>query len=242
MESLYAVQRGRAVRRLAGEVTTETQTYPTADGEEEVEIPQRGSFRVEAAELDQLAAFCAAITERIEAILADQTSKPARKRARRLSRAAEHLVRAAHRTFGNDFVWDEEADEIVLHYVIAMEALLADEDHLDLSRKVAYRAASMWRSDGQRMAVGKIVKDAYGRRSKYAHGDDTGEISGPELTLLRSTAVQVLLRWLVLSHTPDLPLRLDESQLSDRVRRTAVTEPLAAFFAATPPAQLPQDN
>ncbi|MFE2529314.1 hypothetical protein ACFXEL_34380 [Streptomyces sp. NPDC059382] len=241
MEALYTVQRGRGLRRLAGAVATEPRIYPTAAGEEEFEVRPHSSYRVAASELPRLAAFCSQITGRITSILADATSKPAKKRARRLARAAEHLVRATHRTFGENFVWTEEVDEVVLHYVIAMEALLADEDNLDLSRKVAYRAASMWRDDSNRTRVLKIVKNAYGRRSSYAHGDDTSEISATELATLRSTAMQVLLRWLILSATPDLPHRLDESQLSDAVRQATVTEPLTAFFRSTPPASAPQD-
>ncbi|MET8944203.1 hypothetical protein ABZX30_11600 [Streptomyces sp. NPDC004542] len=241
MEALYTVRRGREVHLSTGEATTRIDVYQGPQGEqEEVESHDIGTYTVAPEDTGRLASFCEAVSSRIDAITSETTKKKPSKRSRRLSRAAQHLVRASHRTFGNDFVWEEEAEEVVLHYVIAMEALLSDEQNLDLSRKVAYRAASLWMTDSDRLAVQKIVKNAYEIRSKYAHGDDTGEINAKTLSELRSVALQVLLRWLITT-VPDLPLHLDASQLSEEVRRLVVLEPLQQFFVTTPPAVLPRD-
>jgi hypothetical protein len=69
MQAVYSVQRGRMIRRLAGEVDTDIRVYETADGDDEVEVQQRGPYSVDAEEVPQLAAFCAAITSRIDAVL-----------------------------------------------------------------------------------------------------------------------------------------------------------------------------
>ncbi|MBT2417893.1 hypothetical protein J7F01_39920 [Streptomyces sp. ISL-22] len=70
-------------------------------------------------------------------------------------------------------------------------------------------------SASHRLAVAQIVGRAYGRRSKYAHGDDTGEIDTKELDQQRRVAHGTLLRWLITTVPagPDLPLELDKTLL-----------------------------
>lgn len=137
-------------------------------------------------------------------------------------------------------------NEVLLHYVIAMEALLADDrDHLDLSRKVECRAATLFATDERRVATARLVKKAYGERSSYVHGDEVDP--GFDLDALRVTARQILLRWLVLAagDVGDGPAQepqavgslLGRATLSDTVRREQITGPLRAFIAATPASQ-----
>lgn len=88
--------------------------------------------------------FTTSVLEHAQHVVAANVSKrsKAAKAARRLERAGQHLVRAAHRTHGPaDYhtVSEYERNEVILHYVIALEALLADEENLDLS---CTRAAS----------------------------------------------------------------------------------------------------
>ncbi|MFB8141351.1 hypothetical protein [Streptomyces parvus] len=141
-------------------------------------------------------------------------------------------------------MWEEDADEVTLHYVIAMEALLADEGQTDLSRKVKQRAAALWMTDPLRIQVAEVVGKAYTRRSKYAHGDDTRDIDAKELEMLRRVAHGVMLRWLVTTVPTglDLPLELDKTLLSDTARAAVVMEPLRAFFDVASPALLPSDE
>jgi hypothetical protein len=137
-----------------------------------------------------------------------------------------------------------ERNEVILHYVVALEALLADEGNLDLSRKVSYRAATLFGTDDERERVARLVKTAYEVRSKYAHGDDLGR--DVDLDELRQVARQVVLRWLVLATnrsdgkvSPEMgsiPRELDRASLSDAVRRELVLKPLRAFFQEHPPA------
>lgn len=138
---------------------------------------------------------------------------------------------------------------MVLHYVIALEALLADEDNLDLSRKVTYRAATLFGTDDERERVAMLVKTAYDVRSKYAHGDDIDK--DVDLDELRQAARQVILRWLILAtsrpngdtptETRTIPAELDRASLADTIRRDAVLKPLRAFFEANPPSDPPHD-
>ena len=248
MDAVYTVERGRQVLRTFGELHEEVQHL---DGDDMWITRTHGAFEVDEADLPRFAVFCDRIGSLI-ATLAAEEKKSGKKnqgpgtsaRALRLSRAGEHLVRASHRTFGTDFVWDEEADEAVLHYVIALEAPLSDSpkgDKSDLGRKVQQRAAMLWLND-ERVRVADIIKGAYRLRSAYAHGSPTTRLSAPELNALRHVAHQVLLRWLVLAPEDDtLWEQLDECLLSTSKYQEFVREPLLAFFTEVAPAHLPPD-
>ncbi|AZS76166.1 hypothetical protein DDE74_39785 [Streptomyces lydicus] len=243
MDALFTVERGRQALRESGDIPLEEQT---SDGEEFYPRRVTGPYEVTAEELPSFERFCSRVGALVASVSREVTvgKKPKEApRARRLGRASEHLVRASHRTFGHDFVWDEEADEAVLHYVIALEALLSDgKPGGELSRKVAQRAAALWLTDAHRLEVAKIVKEAYDLRSTYAHGSPTQRMSTANLDRLRQVAHQVLLRWLVVAPADDsLGKHLDDTLLSDAKRRYFVEQPLADFYASTPPASLPRD-
>ncbi|WP_405562617.1 HEPN domain-containing protein [Streptomyces phaeochromogenes] len=254
MQAHYEVERGRRVQLVHGtpHVSREVSRDPeTGEPREYYDASeQRGMCSVDVDQLDQFESFARDVSGRLQQVLAPlETSRsgkkepPAVKRARRLSRAAQHLVRAAHRTTVVlfEYVPDEEFEEVLLHYVIAMEALLADEQNLDLSRKVKIRAATLWQTDKHREQVAELVRRAYNARSQYVHGDQVKHTV--ELSDLRTLALQVLLRWLILATNGanDVPLTLDKAILSEEVRRTSVAEPINTFFTATPSASRGQD-
>jgi Apea-like HEPN len=233
LSALFTVERGRQVLREVGEVTLDYRT----DGQEEWEVLQLGGFAVDDPDLAAFTAFCDVVGGRVLEIGNENTRKKTQ-----LTQASIHLVRASHRTLGRDFIWDEEVDELITHYVIAIEALLSDPDHGDLTRKVQQRAAALWLTDDSRLEVARLVKKAYGVRSQYAHGSVTKPLSYKEINQLRRIAHQVMLRWLVLAGRVDnLPVRLDESLLSRTLHRSIIEVPLREFFADTPPAILPAD-
>lgn len=244
-EAAYEVEAGRRVTAAGGRLDLILEIYHGPDGaEEEYQRHQTLGIELTETDLSAFTVFTAAVLERVERIMAGLTrkGKGGQKLARRLEAAAGHVLRAAHRTYGPDGHYDVaayELNEVLLHYVIAMEALLADEsDHLDLSRKVQYRAATLFATDDERLAVSKLVKEAYAARSKYVHGD---EVTAFDLEALRRTACQVLLRWLVLAagsraegpvaEAQAIPSMLDRATLSDSARAECVLRPLAEFFA-----------
>lgn len=242
MDAWFAVERGRRIDRQCGAVPWKMDIFVDEDGEEvEVERREEGLYEVLQEEVPRFSTFCSAVDSLIDVVLAD-TSKAGKKRARRLERAAKHLVRASHRTQVDGSVWEEEADEITLQYVIAMEALLTGDGNSGIVQKIKQRAAILWMTDETRGRVLEMVSTSYDSRSKYAHGDDTRE-DVQHLHRLRKLAANVTLRWLITAAAagPDLGKRLDEALTSDAVRRNVVTDPLTAFFTRTPPRQNPPD-
>ncbi|NUR03988.1 MAG: hypothetical protein HOY79_48025 [Streptomyces sp.] len=242
MDAWFVVERGRRIDRRSGAVPWTMDIFLNEHGEEvEVERHQQGLYKVSEEEVPRFRAFCGAIDSLIDMVLAD-TSRAGKKRARRLERAAKHLVRASHRTHVDGSIWEEEADEITLQYVIAMEALLTGDGNSGVAQKIRQRAAMLWMTDETRERVLNMVATSYDNRSKYAHGDETKE-DVQHLQGLRQLATNVTLRWLVAAATtgPELGQRLDESLTSDAVRQRTVTDPLTAFFTRTPPRKAPPD-
>lgn len=163
------------------------------------------------ADISAFTDFTTAVLERVMSGLV-RKNKGGQKPARRLEAAATHVLRAAHRTHGPTSHYDiaaYELNEVLLHYVIAMEALLADEsDHLELSRKVQYRVATMFATDDERLTASKLVKEAYNTRSKYVHGD---QVTAFDLDALR--------------RSPPGPAALADSRRGQRTRRTSGRRP-----------------
>src|SRR5712691_10170988 len=90
----------------------------------------------------------------------------------RLKRCAEHFLSAGTHAHGEGEVLTELNAEAVLHYVIALEGLLAgtDPDRADFRRKVSQRAAVLaGENDAERLEIARLVRSAYDVRSAYAH-------------------------------------------------------------------------
>ncbi len=204
----------------------------SADGEEWDEVPYLGDFKVAEANLPQFVSFLAGVGALIEASQA-VGNRTQRKAAARLRRATEHFLTAGETAYGEGDVLSERNAETVLHYVIALEALLSapDERPTDLTRKVAQRAAVLagW-DDADRLTVYEFVRSAYAARSRFAHGDEAPEIPTPTL---RDILRRCLLARLTIGDPPtgyDSLARLaDDALLAEDVRRSRIAVPVQAL-------------
>ncbi|MDT7847387.1 HEPN domain-containing protein [Streptomyces justiciae] len=251
VDAVFDVERGRDFGLHQNHVPTTLQIYEDRYGrQEETEVRELGNFHVTRAEVPRLQAFCTAVTAKIDAVMDGAASrrKLPKKRARRLERAARHLLQAHQRTHSDYSVWEQEADELHLDYVIALEALMAspNDDHAEgISERIRSRASAFFPTPALRDRVENMVQKAYSARSKYVHGDALKDQDESErLTDLRNLRLlvrQIVLRWLVL--TPydlgDLASLLDAAA-DGTGREHAIDEPLRAFFSATPPQDRPQ--
>ncbi len=108
---------------------------------------------------------------------------------------------------------EEEADERLLDYVIALEALMVspgDDKNEGISERIRTRTAALF-PNCVRERVESRVRKAYSARSKHVHGDLLADQKQADLRELRLLVRQVVLRWLILTpyDTQDLAPRLD---------------------------------
>jgi hypothetical protein len=251
VDSVFTVQRGRRFDLHPSAVPTTIRVYSDHQGrDKEVEVRDTGEFHVRTVDLSSLSAFCAAMTTKIEAIMAGLTHvrRLPRLRARRLERACRHLVAAYQRTYGDYRIWEVEADELYLNYVIALEALLispSDSKDEGFASRIRSRAAALFLTPSERERAEALVQRAYQARSRYVHGDEIKEQSErekqEELRGLRLLTLQVILRWLILTPagTDDLGPLLDASVHGSG--REHIDRALRAFFSSTPPRSQPAD-
>jgi len=119
-----------------------------------------------------------------------------------------------------------------LHYVIALESLLAgdDPDRGDYTRKVSQRAAVLaGRNDANRLAIERLVRDAYKARSAYAHGSEPNKI---DLAALRRIVRRCILTHLILGDpTPagHLHMLVDRALLSHDELQSKIRRPFDEF-------------
>jgi hypothetical protein len=146
----------------------------------EIEVPLRGEFTVNRDGEPRLRRFLAAVASLLQAA----TTQPG-KAAVRLQHCAEHFLSASENAHGEgETLFDEYDADAVLHYVIALEGLIAsaDSDRQDFTRKVSQRAALLAGfNDTQRLEFARVLRAAYDARSKYAHGAKPGKVSLPDL-------------------------------------------------------------
>ncbi|WP_223734742.1 HEPN domain-containing protein [Streptomyces purpurogeneiscleroticus] len=251
VNSVFTVARGRRFDLNPRDVPTTIQIYEGRYGrEEEVEVRDTGDFHVPAAYLPALADFCTAISAKIDEVMAGATHERRilNRRARRLERAARHLLAAYQRTYNDDGVWEVEADELHLDYVIALEALLIspDDKREGIAGNIRSRASALFLGPDHQKKVMAIVQRAYKARSNYVHGDvikdQTEKEKLKELRTLRLLTLQVILRWLVLtpSDTEDLAHLLDAA-IQGTGRENRIGQSLRVFFTTTPPRNRPAD-
>lgn len=218
--------------------------------EQEFEVCDTGDFYVPEKDLSALTAFCTAISSKIDAVMAGASHQRRirNRRARRLERAARHLLAAYQRTYTDDTVWEVEADELHLDYVIALEALLISphDNREGIANSTRSRVSALFLTPEHQKAVGDIVQRAYKARSTYVHGDvikdQTEQEKLEELRTLRLLTRQIILRWLVLtpSDTDDLAPLLDDAAQRTSCR-DRIGQPLRDFFTTTPPSSRPAD-
>ena len=200
-----------------------------SDGVMNVERLLPGAFDLDAAPM--LRRFLEELSPRLTAALSTQAEKKAEKKAKeraanRLRRCAEHFLMAgdAHR---EGEVFSQQNADAVLHYVIALEGLLAgdDSDRSDFIRKVSQRAAVLaGDNDAKRLEIEQLVRTAYSARSAYSHGSEPSKI---DLAELRGVVRRCILIRLILGDpTPAWPLHvladralLSHDELQSKIRR-----------------------
>lgn len=177
VDSLFTVQRGRHFDLNPGAVPLTIHSHADRHGRlQELDVRDTGEFHVPAKDLPALTAFCTAISAKIDAIMAGATRKlriPGL-RARRLERAARHLLSAYQRTHADYGVWEVEADELHLDCVIALEALLIspkDKENEGIANNFRSRAAALFLTPAGQDKTEALVRRAYKDRSTYVHGD-----------------------------------------------------------------------
>jgi hypothetical protein len=235
----YEVEPGRRIDKLFDNVDWEVWI---PDGVTEVERPRTGDFG-ENADLSMLRRFLAELAPRIpEAphVTDNKKSKRSKKKKSpkeqsdtRLRRCAEHFLSAGEHAHGEGEVFSELNAETVLHYVIALEGLLTgdDENQGELTRKVSQRAAILASNDGaRRLEIAKLVRDAYGARSAYAHGSEPDtEIDLPKLRYVVRRCI--LARLIVGDPTAAGPLSVvaDRALLAHDVLDQVIRQPIEEF-------------
>ncbi|MGA5069095.1 hypothetical protein ACPB9E_35915 [Streptomyces exfoliatus] len=251
VNSVFTVARGRRFALNPRDVPTTLQSYEDQYGrEEEAEVRATGAFHVPAADLPALTAFWTVISAKINTVMAGESHEEdlPKERARRLERAARHLLAAYQRTNHDQAVWKAEADELLLDYVIALEALLRspNDPFGRIAHNLRTRASALFLTPAHRNQAHTVINDAYIARSLYVHGkvitNQTEKKKQDQLRTLRLLTLQIILRWLVLtpSGTDDLaPLLDDATQGTGREQH--IDQPLRAFFTTTPPSSRPAD-
>ena len=138
-------------------------SHPQVDyvGEGPDEVPYR-LYKVEEREWSAFRKFCA----RMEAGLTICQDWP------RVKIAARRFLRATFLSTYDANAWaGDDADDVLLQYVFALEALLNTGDREAISEKVAVRTALLAaRNDDERLGMRRVVKGAYAGRSNLAHG------------------------------------------------------------------------
>jgi hypothetical protein len=194
-----------------------------------VDRPYKGEFHTDADGVGMLRRFLDQLAPLLSAALSTSANKKA---IARLRRCAEHFLSAGEHAHGEGEVLPERNPDAVLHYVIALEGLLAgdDPDRGDFTRKVGQRAAVLaGENDTQRLDIEKLVREAYRARSAYAHGSEPDEIDLPKLR--RIVRRCLLTRLVVGDPTADGPLYklADGALLShDRLQRY-IRQPFGEF-------------
>lgn len=229
----YDVEPGRRIDVLFDRVYTEPWT---PDGVTEIEVVRRGEYEVDAADESRFRRFFVHLAPMLNRAVAQpvRPTRGSRERAARLRRVGEHFLAGGEEAHGEGEVLSEFNADAVLHYVIALEAVLAggDSDKAELTRKVVQRAAVLAGVDDRdRSLVAETVRAAYTARSAYAHGGEPDDIDLPSLR--RVVRDCVLARLILgdpaadgasLANLTDAAL-LDHALLDEQVRR-----PVAAFW------------
>lgn len=151
-------------------------THPQVDiiGEEQDEVPYH-LYKLQKAEWPAFRKFCRLMESGLKNCQGWG----------RIRIAARRFLRATFlSTYDGDAWAGDDADDVLLQYVFALEALLNADDRESISEKIAVRTALLTgRTDDERLQTKRLVKVGYSSRSKLAHGKAS---AGPiDLTRLR---------------------------------------------------------
>ena len=183
-----------------------------------IEIP-RTDYTVDEKEQSRFAAFLGFFDD---AIKGAREWKAFRLAARRYLRAIQ--IAGAHPLSDDDY------EDALLQYVIALEALLSGGDRDTIGDKLATRAAWLiGTSDTVRARVYRNVKNLYGRRSAIVHGSPGDSESTPSHVLdgARNLIRRILVGLMALRHTStstDECLRLLRTAAFDRRSQAAIAD------------------
>jgi hypothetical protein len=219
----YQIEPGRTVDKLFDSVEWTVVTLP--DGTDE-DWPQFGDFGD--IDMPQLERFLGEVEPLLAKALRKKTA------GTRLKRCAEHFLSAGVHAHGEGEVLTELNAEAVLHYVIALEGLLAgtDPDRADFRRKVSQRAAILTgENDAARLEIARLVRGAYDVRSSYAHGSYPEEEF--DLPGLRRIVRNCLLSRLIVGDPAadgDLQSTLDKALLSHEALERCIRQPCNKFW------------
>jgi hypothetical protein len=231
----YNVEPGRRVDVLFDHVYTEPWT---PDGETEVEIVRAGDYEIDAVGEPRFRRFLELLAPLLDTAVAQpaKPTKASRERAARVRRIAEHFLTSGEDAHGEGEVLSEFNADAVLHYVIALEAVLAgnEKDKTELTRKVVQRAAILAGiDDSDRLAVATTVRAAYGARSAYAHGSEPANIDLPELRrVVRDCVLARLILGDPISNDSSLAALADSALLDHELLADQVRGPISAFWTA----------
>jgi len=165
---------------------------------------------------------------RVRRLLADL------RRERPFQTAVRRFLRATSIALPNCTTYsDDTDDDLLLHYLFAMEALLSSGGG-SIGETVSTRAALLTEADETpTVAVRELVRMAYKRRNKIAHGGHSEvEI---DLDQLRNTVRRCLIAYLSASTTfsrDDLHKKLDLAQVSPTARQSITAQVQGLLMAA----------
>lgn len=162
---------------------------------------------------DRFRRFCEAVDARRRALAG---LRNADKLIARLDRAIRHFVLGNAYSADDGTAETDTQEDVILRYVISLEALLSPDNRQEISRSVAQRTALLIAGHGaDAVDVHDVVKEAYNARSRHVHG---GEPAAIELPSLRDVTRKVLLRWLVMA-TEHAQRAAEQGVGADRTRR-----------------------
>ena len=203
MWSEHDVEPGRWGIELMNEVWYDYRTYGLPGEEEDYE--QIGASSIGVTPVNEVI-----FRKQVEAISAYLPADPGPnakgrplQRYNRVKRASQRLLAAGKHAVGSATPWDEvRAMDSLIHYVVALEALLAKEgETTEISRRIAQRAAVVaGTSDSDRLRIEAEIRKVYSLRSKVLHG--IADPAAADLETLRAIVRRVLLARLVHDSAP----------------------------------------
>jgi hypothetical protein len=161
----------------------------------------------------EIATAVSLATDTYGSALASLTSK----HRKTLVRAADQYLTVTYRAMKDDAKTPTamETADATFRYVASIEAALTGDDHGDLTRKVAQRAAILiGRNDEDRLDVYGQIRAAYAARSAYVHGSRPKSV---DLHKLETLTRRVLVHWPFVAskyRVNELPEVLDRALLS----------------------------
>ncbi|MFC4998534.1 hypothetical protein ACFPIJ_11895 [Dactylosporangium cerinum] len=238
----YEIEPGRMVERVRG---TGLDLMPaTSDGIDEWEEPGWGPCRLDEEELADVLTFTGIMSPLLQQWLTGENlaNNP---QPKALKKASERLRRSAHRFLGlgsrlgsdGDVLYARDRAEIIFWYVSALENLMiTDSSDGELSRRVSQRTAVLiGTDDNERLEIRRAITQAYGIRSKVAHGDVPPETHLQTLPKqLHGYLRRAFRDLIILGPLFDVAAVCDDALLSAAVREQFIADPVGQVIDRLP--------